>query len=68
MPERIANMTLKESNINLEQAKKLIFSIEKNFVEGEFPRLHAYQARIAISELQNALRLCKNPDNISEQQ
>lgn len=42
-------MTKQEAKTKLEQASELIFEVEKQFIEGEFPRLHGYRARIALA-------------------
>jgi len=46
-------MTKQEAKKKLEQATKLIFDVEKQFIEGEFPRLYGYRARIALATFQD---------------
>ena len=46
-------MTKLEAKKKLDQANELIFEVEKQFVIGEFPRLHGYRARLALATFQN---------------
>jgi len=49
-------MTRNEANEKLNKACALIFEVESQFKEGEYPRLHGYRARIEVGALQNELR------------
>ena len=46
-------MTKQEAKDKLNRAQELIFEVEKQFIEGEFPRLHGYRARIALGTFQD---------------
>ena len=46
-------MTKQEAKDKLRRASELIFEVEKEFVEGEFPRLHGYRARLALATFQD---------------
>jgi hypothetical protein len=46
-------MTKLDAKRKLEEAASLIFEVEKEFIEGEFPRLHGYRARIALGTFQD---------------
>jgi hypothetical protein len=46
-------MTKLDAKRKLEEAASLIFEVEKQFIEGEFPRLHGYRARIALGTFQD---------------
>lgn len=48
-------MTKQEAKDKLRQAQELIFEVEKQFIESEFPRLHGYRARIALATFQDII-------------
>ena len=55
-------MTRQVANQLFNKACDLIFSVELELKEGEYPRIHGHRARIEIGKLQDGLKERKESD------
>lgn len=57
-------MTRRSADQLLAKACELIFKVEQEFKEGEYPRTVGYQARCRVADFQNAIRESKQLSEI----